>query len=279
MYFENSFAQEETSLHQQWKKLADLDNLTCKSDQLLFQKINGSPLCVLPSTYLKLVDRGYGNYDPSIMSKRPSMSNELMQSMVFNQTLMHHWHEMMQKNLTVMKRTSTNWVSQISSDADLLKNMLGPIASDPKLRLDMIDAMKDHSKMEIVMKQHSGWMDSVHHPVTNSETSYGLHHSACSWCPEYQNHSGHVSSSEFANPERMLDMMHVMWINSEMSQDMHSMMLQNPSHMRQMSEQVVIPMLDSIMDHEDLRQQMIDLLLEHQDFMNAIRHDGPETKH
>ena len=58
----------------------------------------------------------------------------------------------------------------MSNDPDLLKNMLGPIASDPKLRLEMIDAMKNHSHMEIVLKQHSEWMDSVHHPVTNSET-------------------------------------------------------------------------------------------------------------
>ena len=104
VYFENSFAQKEMSPHQQWKKFADLDMLTCKPEQLLFQKTDGNPLCVMPSTYLKLVDRGYGNYDSSIMSKRPAMSNDLMQSMVSNPSLMHHWHEMMQKNPAVMKR-------------------------------------------------------------------------------------------------------------------------------------------------------------------------------
>ena len=267
------------SPHQQWNKFADIDMLTCKPEHLLFQKTNGNPLCVIPTTYLKLVDRGYGNYDSSIMGKRPTMSNDLMQSMVSNSSLMHHWHEMLQKNPTVMKQILADWISQIRDDPDLLKNMLGLMASDPKLRLEMIESMKNHSHMEIVLKQHSGWMDSVHHPVTNSETADGLHHSVCSWCPEYQKLSDHASSFEFANPDRMMDMMHVMWIGSEMSQDMNSMMLQNPSHMRHMSEQVMIPMFDSVMDHEDLRQQMIGLLLEHQDFMNAIRHDSPETKH
>ena len=33
------------------------------------------------------------------------------------------------------------------------------------------------------------------------------------------------------------------------------------------------------MDDVDLREQMIELMLEHQDFMNSIRHDNPETEH
>ncbi len=264
--------------HQQWKKFADIDMLTCKSEHLLLQKTNGNPLCVMPMTYLKLVDRGYGNYDSSIMGKRPAMLNDLMQSMVSNPSLMHHWHEMLQKNLTVLKQTSDDWISQIRDDPDLLKNVLGPMASDPKLRLEMIDSMKNHFHMEADLKQHSGWMDSVHHPVMNSETIDAMHYSVCSWCPEYQINSGQESLMRFANPDRMMDMMHVMWINSETNQDLHSMMLRNPSHMGRMFEQAMIPMLDSVMDHEDLRRQMIGLLLEHQDFMNEIRHDSPETK-
>jgi len=198
---------------------------------------------------------------------------------VSNLSLMHHWHEMMQKNPTVMAQTSSNWISQIRDNPDLLKNMLGPITSDPNMRLEMIDAMKNHSHMEIALKQHSGWMDSVHHPVTNSETVDKMHHSTCSWCPEYQTNSGRESLMKFANPDQMMDMMHVMWINSETNQGMSLIMLQSPSHMGHMSEQVMDPLLGLVMDHEDLRLQMIDLLLEHQDFMNTIRHDGPETKH
>ncbi len=39
------------------------------------------------------------------------------------------------------------------------------------------------------------------------------------------------------------------------------------------------PMLNAVMDNADLRDQMIELLLEHQDFMNSIRHNNPETEH
>jgi len=74
-------------------------------------------------------------------------------------------------------------------------------------------------------------------------------------------------------------MMHSIWINSEMNQHLNTIMLQNPSHMAHMSEQMLEPMLNAIMDDEDLRQQMIDLMLEHRDFMNAIRHNNPEAEH
>ncbi|MDH3204872.1 MAG: hypothetical protein OEL81_09380, partial [Nitrosopumilus sp.] len=66
--FENSFAQQEMSPHHQWKKFGDPHTLTCKQGQLLLQKHDGNPACVMPSTYIKLVDRGYGAYDSSIMS-------------------------------------------------------------------------------------------------------------------------------------------------------------------------------------------------------------------
>jgi hypothetical protein len=56
------------------------------------------------------------------------------------------------------------------------------------------------------------------------------------------------------------------------------MMLQNPSHMGYMSQQMMNPMLDAVMGDEELRQQMIDLMLEHQDFMDTIRHDNTKSE-
>ena len=97
LFFESSLAQQEMSPHQQWKKFGDPDMLTCKQGQLLLQKHNGNPACITPSTYLKLVDRGYGNYDSSIMSKRPEMMNHLMQGIISDDNLMYHWHEMLEK--------------------------------------------------------------------------------------------------------------------------------------------------------------------------------------
>ena len=279
VYLEDSFAETEMSPHQQWREFEDLDMLTCRPGYLLFVNIDGDPLCVMPTTYLKLIDRGYGNYDSSIISKRPAMQNNLLQSMASNANLMHHWHVMMQKNPTIMTQTADVWTSQIRDNPELLKNILGPMIGDSKSLQAMIDAMKNHSRMEMYLKQHSEWMDSVHQPVMNSETLSDLDRSACAWCNEYQGYANEMVLKEFANPDRMMDMIHVIWLNSEMSQDLHLKMLQDHSHTEQMSIQMMSPMLNLIMDDEYLRQQMINLLLEHQGFMNAIRHDNPAAEH
>ncbi len=277
---ESSFAQQDVSPHQQWKKSADLDELSCKQGYLLFLKTHGGyPMCVFPSTYLKLVDRGFGNYDRSIMDNRPEMMNVLMHTMVSHTGLMQHWHEMMQKNPLIMTQVTENWTSQIKNNPDLLKNVLGHLTSDPNLRLAMVDVMKSHSRMEVELKQNSEWMDSVHHPIVNPEFVDGERQSACDWCPEYKKHQNDESSIRFGNHDIMMDMMHEIWLDSELNHDLHSMMLQNPFHLRYMPEQLTNSMLNSVMDDEDLRLQMIDLLLQHRDFMNAIRHDSPETKH
>ncbi len=46
-----------------------------------------------------------------------------------------------------------------------------------------------------------------------------------------------------------------------------------------MSNQMMESMLNAVMDDVDLREQMIDLMLQHPDFMNSIRHDNPESNH
>ncbi|MCH9657916.1 hypothetical protein K0U27_04325 [archaeon] len=278
-YFEKSFAQNEKSPHQQWKESADIDLITCKPGHILLLDIDGNPLCVTPSTYLKLIDRGYGSYDSTVMTQRPTMLNELIQGIVSDQDLMHHWHEMMTQNPIVMTRTADEWISHIRDKPDLLKNFLGPISSDPKIRPIMIDAMKSHPHMETVLKQHSAWMDSVHHPVLEPEMTDRTVHDACTWCTKHQTHTNGQHLSKFANHDRMMHMMHEMWTDLKTSQELHLAMLENPIHMGQMSERMMDPVLDMIMDDETLRQQMIDLLLGHQDFMNDIRHDNPEAPH
>ena len=277
-FFENSFAQQMTP-HQQWKKFADIDMMTCKSGHLLLQKSNGNPTCVMPSTYLKLVDRGYGSHNQSMMEKNPEMMTRLMNSMASNEKLMSHWHEMMQKNPTMMMQTMNDWVLQIKDNPELLKNMLGPMTSDPELRDKMINTMKNHPQMESHLKIHSMWMDSIHQPMMGQGMGQGMHQSGCMWCTDYKHHSMGSHSMHMSSSIHMMDMIHNVWINSDMTTDMHAMMLEDPSHMAMMSNQMMEPMLNAVMNDEDLREQMIELMLQHKDFMNSIRHDNPETEH
>ncbi|MGB0855700.1 MAG: hypothetical protein ACPGQP_01550, partial [Nitrosopumilus sp.] len=68
--------------------------------------------------------------------------------MVSNEKLTHHWHEMLKKNNNVMTQTMADWIFQMKRDPKLLNNMLGPMTSDPELRVQMIQTMKNHSTME-----------------------------------------------------------------------------------------------------------------------------------
>jgi hypothetical protein len=110
----------------------------------------------------------------------------------------------------------------------------------------------------------------------------GMH--VCEWCPNYERHSmgspvGSSHSMTMSTSDKTMDMIHHIWINSEITKDMHTMMLEDSSHMAMMSNQMMEPMLNAVMGDIDLREQMIELMLEHQDFMNSIRHDNPETEH
>ncbi len=278
LFFENSFAQQ-MSPHQQWKKFADVDMLTCKSGYLLIQKSNGNPACVMPSTYLKLVDRGYGFYNQSIMDKNPEMMNNFLNSMASNENLMYHWHEMMQNNPTMMMETMDDWVLQIKNNPELLKNVLSPMTTDPELRKKMIHTMKSHPQMEIHLKSHLAWMDSIHRPMMGSEMGQGMHQSECTWCSHDEHNSMNSHGIMTFGSNKMMGMIHHVWINSEMNKDIHSMMLEDPSHMAMMSNQIMEPILYAVMDDEDLREQMIELMLQHEDFMNSIRHENLAREH
>ncbi|MHA7648029.1 hypothetical protein [Nitrosopumilus sp. S4] len=276
-------------IHQQWKKFSDPDLLKCSQGNLLLQKNDGTPACVKPFTYEKLIDRGYGKFDSSQMSKRPEMMNQLMNHMISNENLMHHWHQMLQKNPSLMMQTTNYFTTLMKENPELLKNVLGSMTSEPELREKMIQTMKHHSLMEASLKQNSMWMDSVHQPMMGSMGHGGdsdigcpmcekMSNTSCSWCPEYQMHSMHKTTT-FSHSERMMDMIHEMWINSDTSNQIHRKMLENPSHMALMSQDMMEPLLNAVMDDEQLRQEMIDLMLEHEVFMNTIRHENPSDQH
>ena len=271
--YEDSFA-DALSPRQHWKQFSNLDTLECDSGHILLQKDNGSPACVMPSTYLKLVDRGYGDFDSSLLMMRPQMMNMLIQNMVSNEGLMTHWHEMMQKNPHVTNQTLTNWISMMKEDPKLLANMMGPMTSDPSLRKQMIETMKEHPVMEDALKQHPRWMESVHKPMMGSDEDMRMH--GCSWCPEYSHpHSMNKSMDHtmgFSHFGRIMDMMHHIWINDQMSEDLHEIMISSPDHMAQMSQHMLSEMLGPMMNDPELREQMIDLMLQHQEFMDSVRH-------
>lgn len=294
MFFQDSLAIEHLSPHLQWKQLADPDLLDCREGYLLLQKSNDIPACVEPSTFVKLIERGYGPYDSSLLSKRPDMLNHLMHYIVSDEKLMYHWYEMMKKDSKIMRQSIDDWIIKMKNDTQLLKNFLGPLSIDSKLRTQMVQIMKNHPTMESHLKQNSEWMKSIHDIASNSnnhnddsncsmcndnDSSPMTSKSSCVWCPEFHFNPTNNTLPLIPNDARTMDVLHSFWTNTSMRNQVHNIMIEDPSHMAQMSEQMMEPILSSLMDDEILRSQMINLLLENNEFMNSIRHADLSDRH
>ena len=78
---------------------------------------------------------------------------------------------------------------------------------------------------------------------------------------------------------KAMEIVHHVWIDSEMAQDMHTLMLENPSHMYMMLTHMMEPILNAMMNDQNMRQEMIELMLDHNEFMNTIRHENPQNTH
>lgn len=278
--FTDSFAKTIIPPRQQWKEMTDIDQLTCNEGLILLQKTNGSPACVSSNTYLKLIDRGYGQFDSSIIVKRPTMADLLMRDLATNKDLMSHWHEMMQNDPTKMSKTMQHMVQLMKQNPEYLDNMLGPIISENELQSKMIEIMKNHPHMEQSMHNNPEWMESVHKSMGGQEMGHDMNRdiehgmNMTMGGHNTNNMMAHEKFTGFSNYDTMMDMMHHFWINTELSMDLHEHMLSNSHHMKQMSGEMMETMLGHMMDDPEMRQKMIEYLLEHEEFMNSIRHEN-----
>ena len=267
IFYESSFAQKDWSPLQQWKKFADPDMLSCNEKYLLLQKDNGYPACVSISTYFKLIERGYGKFDFTLLGNHPEMINQIIDKILNEQKLTHHWHEMMMKNPVILTETLETWNVKMKENPILLRNMLGPMTSEPILREDLVTIMKNHSEMENALKQNDRWMISVHHPIGKSH--------GCEWCADHKIKQKYDFSHDGTNSDKMTILIHQLWVNTSTSKQINERMLESPTHLAAMSQQLMEPMVNSIMNDQVLRQEMINLMLENHDFMNSIRHENP----
>jgi hypothetical protein len=269
--FENTFAQEITPPRKQWKQVPDIEILTCKSGMLLLQKSDGSPTCVLPSTYLKLVDRKYGKYDSTLVNQ-PKIIDSLLSNMVSNQNMMQHWHDMMIQNPKIMQETMSMWIPKMKDDPNFLKKFMDPMMNNPDLREKMITQIKQHTAMSNTLQENTKWMHSVRQNMTGTgmDSHMGQKYSP-STDMDSKNHDTMQHVMSFHNQEIMMDMIHHIWVTDSMRDKMTQFMLENPPHMQMMTEQLMGQILNSMMDDSMLRQQMIDIMLQNNEFMNSIR--------
>ena len=139
----------------------------------------------------------------------------------------------------------------------------------------MINQMKEHSQMMMSLQENPNWMKSVHSfdmDSMNKEMNHEMHGQMnCSWCIETKSKETQ-KNHDFHQPKKIEDMIHHLWINEKMRNQIQLFMFENPAHMEIMAEDMMYSILEYIMSDPNLRQEMIKMMLEHQDFMNSIKH-------
>jgi len=159
----------------QWNLHHDMNQLTCaKGTAILLTDNDGEPACVKPSTYLALVDRGWGKFDSNIMMKRPMMmqglmgqmmndpnlsqqmidnmmnNQQMMQSMMGNNTMMGmmQGNSMMGKGMMGQGMMGQGMMKQgmMMRNPDAMNNMMNQMMNDSELRQQMFDMMAQHQE-------------------------------------------------------------------------------------------------------------------------------------
>jgi len=175
------FAQTEPrmSVKQQWEQFYDTEHITCsKGYGILIKESTGTPVCVKPAVYLRLVNRDYGEHDFSLMSK--------------NQEFM------------------TGIDNNIMNHPELQDDMI----NDP----DMIQAMQnnpewmDHMQGKGMMEQDKmgdndmmGDKDKMGEGMMEQDKKMDKYTMGCKWCPTSEKQMGKPWMVN--DPQRMDEMM------------------------------------------------------------------------
>ena len=156
----------------QWNLHHDLAQLTCaKGTAILLMDNDGEPTCVKPSTYLTLVDRGYGKFDSNIMMNRPMMMQGLMGQMMDDPNLTQQMIDNMMNNQQMMQSMMSNnqmmgmmrggmmgqgqmgqgmmgqgmmGQGMMMRSPEVMNDMMNQMIQNPEFRQQMIDEMQRH---------------------------------------------------------------------------------------------------------------------------------------
>ena len=163
-----------TPVGHQWDLHHDITQLTCaKGTAILLMNTDGEPACVKPSTYLTLVDRGYGKFGSNIMMNRPMMMQGLMGQMMDDPNLTQPMIDNMMNNQQMMQSMRGNnqmmgmmrggmmgqgmmgqgqmgqgmmGQGMMMQNPEVMNDMMNQMIQNPEFRQQMIDEMQLHHK-------------------------------------------------------------------------------------------------------------------------------------
>ncbi len=175
------------SVKQQWEMFPNIEQITCANGYgILIKESTGTPVCVKPAVYLRLVNRGYGEHDFSLMSK----NQEFMTGIDNN--IMNH------PELQDDMINDPDMIQAMQNNPEWMDHMQGKGMMDQD---KMGDGMMDQDKMgEGMMEQ-----DKMGEGMMEQDKMMDKYTMGCKWCPTSEKQMGEPWMVN--DPQRMDEMM------------------------------------------------------------------------
>ena len=136
------------------------DQITCADDKVLMMKNAGDTVCVSPNSYLRLADRGWGNFDMNMMNNNQQVQN-VMNSMIKNPNVGKLWYDIVRDNPQNTQSMVEQMTSSMKQNTQKMQPMMNFMMNDPELRQQMMDQMLQNTLMMQGMKTNTQMMTMI----------------------------------------------------------------------------------------------------------------------
>jgi len=163
VFAQNQMGMPMMSPRQQWMMTNNIEDITCREGMtLMIKDSNATPVCLSPNSYLRLADRGWGNFDMNMMVNHPQQMQGVMNSMMNNPQTGKLWYDIVSNNPQQMQEMMINnpWHMQ-----GMMGQMTGPMMSDmmkdPQMRQQMMEQMSQNQQMMQELMQNQQFMEQL----------------------------------------------------------------------------------------------------------------------
>ena len=136
------------------------NQIACADDKVLMMKNIGMSACVSPNSYLRLADRGWGNFDMNMMTNNQQMQS-VMNSMISNPQVGKLWYDSVTNNQQNIQSMVDQMYSNMKQNPQKMQPMMNFMMNDPELRQQMMDNMLQNSQMMQGMKANNQMMNMM----------------------------------------------------------------------------------------------------------------------
>jgi len=195
------------SVKQQWEMFPNIEQITCANGYgILIKESTGTPVCVKPAVYLRLVNRGYGEHDFSLMSKNQEfmigIDNNIMNHPELQDDMIND------PDMIQAMQNNPEWMDHMQGKGMMEQDKMGDGMMDQD---KMGDGMMEQDKMgegmmeQDKMGQDKMGQDKMGQGMMKQDKKMDKYTMGCKWCPTSEKQMGKPWMAN--DPQRMDEMM------------------------------------------------------------------------